>query len=211
MREFDITMVKMTEMMASIMGKKLIKNLEDNLHKALGKTLAEGGSLYNEAGRSFFITKSQKLDSSTEMNVHLLRAIAKFNENAASHLHIKLDLGGFRTFFFSKVTHSTDLSQVYIAMSALKAISSVEAPFVRVVSNDVLLVDQLDSLKLQFYDMVGTPINFSRELKAVSLVSDTRRDLSIDATSASKLSQSEGQLVIDLKAVSELVPGTFWV
>ena len=98
-----------------------------------------------------------------------------------------------------------------MAMDALKAISTAEAPFMRVVSNDVVLVDKVDSIKLQFYDMVGTAINFSRELKVVTLVSDTRRDISIDVTSASKLSQSEGQLVIDLKAVSDLVPGSFWV
>ena len=59
--------------------------------------------------------------------------------------------------------------------------------------------------------MVSTPISFESELKQVSLISDVSRDISIDVTSASTLAQSEGQVVIDLKAVSDLVPGTFWV
>ena len=191
-REFDLSMIKMTEIMAAYVPSTKNESLEGNLHKALGKTIAEGGSLFNEPWRSFFITRSTKFSSSTEMNYHLIRSIAKFNEHAASHLQIKLDLGGFRTFFFGKVVQSSDLSQVYTAMGALKEISTAEAPFLRVVSNDVLLVDKLDSLKLQFYDMVNTPINFARELKGVTLVSDARRDISIDVTSASKLSQSEG-------------------
>ena len=206
-------MIKMTEMMASYIPtfKKTPKDLENSLKKALGGTIAEGGGLFNEPGRSFFISRSIGYEQSIDMNYLLIRSIAKFNEHAASHLQIKLDLAGFRTFFFGKVIQSTDLSQVYTAMGALKEISSAEAPFLRVVSNDVILVDQLDSLKLQFYDMVSTPINFARELKSVTLVSDAGKDISIDATSASKLSQSEGQLTIDLKAITELVPGSFWV
>ena len=147
-REFDLSMIKMTEIMAAYVPSTKSESLEGNLHKALGKTIAEGGSLFNEPWRSFFITRSTKFSSSTEMNYHLIRSIAKFNEHAASHLQIKLDLGGFRTFFFGKVVQSSDLSQVYTAMGALKEISTAEAPFLRVVSNDVLLVDKLDSLKL---------------------------------------------------------------
>ena len=81
----------------------------------------------------------------------------------------------------------------------------------RAVSNEVAYIDKLDSLKVQFYDMVGTPIKFERELKQVSLVSDASRDISIDVTENTKLSQSEGQLIIDLKAVKDIVPGSFWV
>ena len=73
-------------------------------------------------------------------------------------------------------------------MTALKAISTAEAPFVRVVSNGVVYLDKADSIKLQFYDMVGTPISFDRELKQVTLVSDVGSDISIDVTTSSTLS-----------------------
>ena len=91
-------------------------------------------------------------------------------------------------------------------MTCLRDISNVEAPFVRIVSNSKMYIDQADSMKLQFYDMVGMPISFERELKQVSLVSDVSKDISIDVTAASTLSGSEGKLVINLKEVSELVP-----
>ena len=42
-------------------------------------------------------------------NASLLRAIANFNSNAASHLQIKLDLVGFRNFFLNKAMQSTDI------------------------------------------------------------------------------------------------------
>jgi hypothetical protein len=214
-RELNIPMVKMTEVLAATMSREgLNTDVKSKLEEKLGKAFkqfVDNGGLYNEPGHAFFISKSSKVHSSTDLNAHLLRAIAKFNEHAASHLQIKLDLGRFRSFFFGKVLQGTDLSTAYTAMSALKDISTAEAPFVRVVSNEVAYIDQVDSVKLQFYDMVGTPIKFERELKQVSLVSDVSRDISIDVTAASKLSASEGQLVIDLKAVSELVPGSFWV
>ena len=75
----------MTEVMAYAMGTKSGKEdskdkLEEKLSKAF-KQFVDGGALYSEGGRAFFI--SSKFHKSTDLNAYLLRAIAQFNEHAA--------------------------------------------------------------------------------------------------------------------------------
>jgi len=89
-RELNIPMVKMTEVLAATMSREgLNTDVKSKLEEKLGKAFkqfVDNGGLYNEPGHAFFISKSSKVHSSTDLNAHLLRAIAKFNEHAASHL-----------------------------------------------------------------------------------------------------------------------------
>ena len=88
-REFDLTLVQISETLSGTLKStsEVENRAKEVLQKALGQTLVDGGNLYNQDGVSFFISQSPKLRSqSIQFNASLLRAIANFNQHAASHV-----------------------------------------------------------------------------------------------------------------------------
>ena len=88
-----------------------------------------------------------------------------------------------------------------VALSALKELSNV-APFLEITSEQAVMTDKVSQLKLQARDYLGNDISLKTELKSASLVGTSHEE--IDVTNETKLSKSDGKIVVDVEAVNSL-------
>ena len=96
--DLDISMVQITEMLASLMDRKAMKSeIETKLGKAFATLMKEA---YPESGR-FFMTKNTEIDV-LDLTYHASKAIKSFTSN--SDVEVKKFKGRMvRDYFLTKV------------------------------------------------------------------------------------------------------------
>ena len=206
-RELDIPMLQMTEMLASLVPKKksLKQDIQFKLNSAFTVLMDQA---YPDNGRFFLSKRPNEIDSA-ELTYHALRAIKLFNAGSPETKVLGLKKRALIDYFMTKTSaasHSQNLRQALVSIKAAQTIINTNSmPFTRVVVGETQMIgDSNGSVTVQFLNILGNPIGVKgRKLTAAKLFYFGAGNDAVDALSVSTFDENAGKATIKIGKLTD--------